>query len=149
MGDAAGSPKTGVDVGGAMQFVAGGLLGTVIFAVTVGLPGLVALLLSERFGGSSIVAMVIAALVGAVLCAAIGNALGRRPEVNWWFAGSVVIGPAYMSLTAIRAAMQGADAWALVAVGGYALAGLAFVAGFFVGHKRTPTADEESASVTE
>jgi hypothetical protein len=149
MGESASGPKTVVDIGGALRFFVGGIIGQILFALTLGVPVLVAVLLADRFGGNVLLAVAIAGGVGAVLSASIGNVLGRRSEVDWWFVAGALLGPAVMLLSAIRAAMTGADAFVLVGSGAYSVAGLALLLGFRSGRGHVAVAPPDSVEGAE
>ena len=149
MGQSAAGRKIGLYIGAALRFFVGAIIGRLVFPLTIGTPLLIAPLLAERFHGDSVLALAIATGIGAVLSAGIGSVLGRRPEVDWWFLGGALLGPAFMLLSAIRGAMTGADAYGLIASGAYSIAGLALLLGFQSGRKRMAAEPSDSPEITQ
>ena len=145
-----------LNVIGPLQLFIGLIVGQILFALTVSVPGYVGIAIAMATGASDDSALLVvfaAGAIGVTLCAAIGALLGRRRDVTWWFVVGAVLTCGWPLFTALT--QPSTTVVALATASTFVLAGAAFVVGFQVGRTRSAAseslqpspADEASVSV--
>ena len=134
---------------GPLQFLSGVILGQVLFALTVTVPGLVGVAIALAIGApdsSAPLVVFLAAGISVTLCAAIGALLGRRHEFNWPFVVGAVI-PTVWPL--MRALLQPSTTVVeLETAAAFICAGAAFAIGFWHGRHKRDAVDSSEQGLT-
>jgi len=122
---------------GPLQLFIGLIVGQILFALTVSVPGYVGIAIAMATGVSDDYALffvLAAGAIGVTICAAIGALLGRRHDVTWWFVVGATAICAWPLFTALI--QPSTTVVALATAGTFVCAGAALVIGFQVGRTR-------------
>lgn len=138
MGDSDSAKTVAMGTAGVLGFLVGSVLGQVVYGLAVGLPMLIAVLVSAELDGDPTLALVVAAAFGAALVYFIAYAFGLKTQLGWWFVAGAGWIPAGMLLRGLGLVGEATDSTTIMFLGAYVLAGVAMAVGFTVGRRRRP-----------
>lgn len=124
----------------AAQFIGGVILGPLIVMMAIGLPLIlgVGIVTAAKLGDTAgLFSGFASAVIGATLCAGIGSALGRRPEISWALIIGAEVAPLAASMRVVPLLVwSNTLAWGLF--GSYVFGSVALALGFRHGRRDRP-----------